>query len=354
MKRSALFSMLLVVSLVAVVVGGTYAVFSDTEGTHVLFQAGAIDITVDSDLFDGTDPFYINPDGFNDWKPGDKMEVPITITNPEIDADKGIPTNPAWVQIYVYKTKAWDEGRPEFWDVATLDWTVSGVPVPSEEWNQWELLPGEVLELTAIIDFPQWVGNDYEGAQGDLAILVVAKQVRNKLHEGYQCVALENKDSDWYPILGDPLEGIVCYKAVDGDLLVDVNAYGLKADTNYQLTLEGTGAGATLDNFEDVSFAGMSGDLFVSGWTDFAPGYLLPAPSQTWHEGVYNFAGVYDPVTSTAGGSLSYGGTISGLPAGTYDQVKFIIKEVTGDLPGTAWTPVLMEMDFLNFVIPAP
>jgi hypothetical protein len=43
---------------------------------------------------------------------------------------------------------------------------------------------------------------------------------------------------------------------------------------------------------------------------------------------------------------------VTGLPSGQYNDVKYVIKEVTGTLPGTAWTPKLMEIRQLNFLIP--
>ncbi len=343
-SKTLLVSVLVIAVVITAVVGGTYAVFTDTESTHVRFKAGTIQIGVSGEVFE---QLYLNPDGFNDWKPGDYDEFPLIIKN--------TGNNKAWIQIYIYETGPWVEGRPNFWDVAehgVIDET-------GGTWNRWVLEPDEEMELELWVDFPQWVGNDYQGAQGDLMILVVAKQWRNKYEEGYQCVALEDKDDDWLPILGNDMEGIVCYKVDGQDLLLDVNAYGLVPGDYYQLSLNGTGG---CSNFEDQSFATMPGDLYISGWYHYDGMLLHGACTEDWHEGVYNFTGTYGEVQASDAGSISWGGIISNLPAGGYDQVKFMVKHIsgyTGDAPsqgdeGNQWDPVLMEMDYLNFAIPSP
>jgi hypothetical protein len=139
-----------------------------------------------------------------------------------------------------------------------------------------------------------------------------------------------------------------------------VNGYGLIPGEYYQLSLNGTGGGATCDNFEDKSFAEMTGSLYHSGWYWYDGMVLHANCAEDWHEGVYNFTGTDGEVQASATGSISWGGVISGLPLGTYDKVKFMVKHITGytDPPpapgdyGTSWTPVLMEMDYLSFTIP--
>lgn len=349
MRNRTLFgSLLLIGVMVAALAGGSYAIFTDTESAHVKFEAGSIEITVDGDVF--TEEFLV-PGEFDDWKPGDYEEWPIHIVN---------HGNKAWIQIYIYPTPPWDATKPNFWDVAEF-----GVE-PSEDWNQWILEEGGELDLTLWVDFPQTVGNDYEEAQGDLLILVVAKQYRNKFEEGFSCVALENKDSNFLPILGDELEGIVCYKVVGDELLVDVNGYGLIPGEYYQLALNGPGGGPNCDNFVDVSFAGMDTSLYHSGWYQYNPGQLAPTCTASWNEGVWNFSGTDGEVQATDPdndglGSISWGGALAGLPDGDYEKVKFVVKLIdgyAGSAPshsdhGTSWTPVLVEMDYLSFIIPA-
>ena len=350
MRNRTLFgSLLLVGVMIAALAGGSYAIFTDTESAHVKFEAGSIDIALSGEVYTET---YLNPDGFDDWKPGDHDEFELNITNLD---------NKAWIQIYIYETPPWTEGRANFWDVAEWDVIHSGT------WNQWVLGKNETMQVKLSVDFPQWVGNDYEGAQGDLLILVVAKQYRNKFEEGFSCVALENKDANFLPILGDDLEGIVCYKVVGDELLVDVNGYGLIPGEYYQLALNGPGGGPTCDNFVDVSFAGMDTSLYHSGWYQYNPGQLAPSCTASWNEGVWNFIGTdgevqaMDPDNDGLG-SISWGGVLTGLPDGDYEKVKFVVKLIdgyAGAAPahadhGTSWTPVLVEMDYLSFTIPAP
>ena len=344
MKRKKLFTgALLTVVLLSAFVGGGYAIFTDTESTHVRFEAGTINISLSGEVYE---KLYLKPEGFDDWKPGDNEDFELNIKN--------VGNNKAWIQLYIYETPPWTEGRPNFWDVA--EWGVTD----DTNWNKWLLSPQETMQLKLWVDFPQWVGNDYQGAQGDLLILVVAKQWRNKFEEGYSCVALEDKDNKWLPILGNELEGIVCYKVEGDKLLVDVNGYGLTPGEYYQLSLNGTGGGPSCSNFEDVSFAGMTSSLYHSGWYHFDGMLLHSTCTEDWHEGVYNFTGTDGEVKASSAGSISWGGVVTGLPSGNYDKVKFLVKHITGytDPPpesgdyGTNWTPVLMEMDYLSFTIP--
>jgi predicted ribosomally synthesized peptide with SipW-like signal peptide len=346
-RKSFFVGGLLTLILTAAVVGGSFAIFTDTDSAHVKFEAGTIKIELSGEVYTETE---LNPNGFDDWKPGDYDEFALNIKN--------VGNNKAWIQLYIYETPPWDEGKLNFWDVAK--WGVTD----DANWNKWVLAANETMQLKLWVDLPQWAGNEYQGAQGDLLILVVAKQWRNKYGE-YECVALEDKDSSWLPILGNDLEGIVCYKVEGDKLLVDVNSYGLIPGEYYQLSLNGTGGGPSCDNFEDVSFAEMTTSLYHSGWYYYDGMVLHDTCTEDWHEGVYNFIGTDGEVQAKDPdgdglGSISWGGEITGLPSGDYDKVKFLVKHITGyaDPPpgpgdyGTSWIPVLMEMDYLNFTIP--
>ena len=220
---------------------------------------------------------------------------------------------------------------------------------------------GKSVTLTLWVDFPQWVGNDYQRAQGDLLILVVGKQARNK-YPDYSCIALENKGtvSPWLPQLDDNLEGIICYKPTGnaGELHVVVNAYGLKGDAYYQLDFTGGDMNNPHDGActtQDSNLAGMvPGDLYSSGywnWGTYLEGTCNPSKGG---EGVWNYAGVYlgDAVRADASGVISYERTLTDLPAFTYQGIGAHVKEITGAHPGTAWTVILSEMDYLSFTIP--
>ncbi len=341
-RRRLIIAVLTSLMLLALLVGGTFAVFTDTESSHPKFKAGTINIALSGEAYTTT---FLNPTGFDDWKPGDHEDFELNIKN--------IGSNKAWIQIYIYETPPWTDGRANFWDAAAWDVEHTG------EWNKWVLSPGESMQVKLVVDFPQSAGNEFQGAQGDLAILVVGKQWRNKFNE-YSCVALEDKDSDYIPILGNGLEGIVCYKEVDGKLLVDVNGYGLDDGEYYQLSLNGTGGGTNCDNFEDVSFAGMSGNLYLSGWYQYDGMVLHNSCGASWHEGVWNFTGTYGEVKADPSGAIAWSGELEGLPKGTYDHVKFMVKHITGYAApapdvgneGNSWVPILMEMDYLSFIIP--
>jgi len=352
MRNRTLFgSLLLTGVMIGALAGGSYAIFTDTESAHVKFEAGSIDITLSGEVYTET---YLNPDGFDDWKPGDHDEFELNITNLD---------NRAWIQIYIYETPPWTQGRPNFWDVAEWDVIHSGT------WNQWDLGKNETMQVRLSVEFPQWVGNDYEGAQGDLLILVVAKQYRNKFEEGYSCVALEDKGTQapWLPDLGNDLEGIICFKptGIAGELEVDVNAYGLTPGAYYQLDFTGGDMNNPIDGActtQDGNLAGMvPGDLYSSGYWNW--GLFLEAACNPANggEGVWNYAGVYGGVQANAAGSISFGDVLVGLPDGSYQGIGAHVKEIQqsngtpstlAQLPGQKWPVILSEMDYLSFIIP--
>ncbi len=337
-RKTLLTGMLVIAALLTAVAGGAFAVFTDTESTNAKFRAGTINISLSGEV---AQKVWLNPANYNDWKPGDSESFDLNIEN------KG--SNEAWIQVYIYE-KPPDSG-PNFWDVA--EWEVEH----TGDWNQWALAPGGTLTLTLKVDFPQWVGNDYQGAKGELLILVVAKQSRNKLAEGYSCIALEDKIPDiWVPDLSNDLEGIICFKAEDDDLHVDLNAYGLTPEAYYQLDLTGGDSNNPIDGActtQDDNFAGMSTDLFVAGYWNWGAVLEASCNSSSGGEGVYNYAGVYGDVQADGAGTISYSGVLA-LPSGTYDGVGAHVKLITGTPPGTVWTVVLSEMDYLEFTIPSP
>jgi predicted ribosomally synthesized peptide with SipW-like signal peptide len=339
MRRKTLITgSLLIAVLLSAAVGGAYAVFTDTEAMHVEFEAGTINIALN-----GEDNLYqefaLNPEGYDDWKPGDQEEFPIVIDN--------IGTNKAWIQVYVYPTGPWTEGAADLWEIAKYQVTGPG------EWNQWLVEPGESITLNLEIDFPQEAGNKFQGAQADLLVLVVAKQWRNKLEEGYWCVALEDKDPDngYLPDLSNDLEGVICYKWEEGELRVDLNAYGLQPGVFYQLDLTGGDMNSPIDGActaQDDNFAGMSSDIYVAGYWNWGTYLEVSCNAGNGGEGVYNYAGVYGEVQADEDGAISFGGSLP-LPAFPYDGVGAHVKEIVGEIPGSNWPVILSEMDYLSF-----
>jgi predicted ribosomally synthesized peptide with SipW-like signal peptide len=346
MKRKTLITgSLLIAVLLSAAVGGAYAVFTDTEAMHVQFEAGTIDIALNGED-DAYQEFFLDPRedlASDDWKPGDYIEWTFDIDN--------TGSNAAWIQMYVYPTGPWSEDPKilDLWDIAEYewDWNAPG------EWNQWVLQPGESMTMTLAVDFPQEAGNEWQGAQADLLILVVAKQWRNKLEEGYSCIALEDKSAPtWLPDLSNDLEGIICYKYEGGEMHVDLNAYGLEPGVYYQLDLTGGDVNNPIDGScttQDANLAGMApGDLYTSGYWNWGTFLEASCNATNGGEGVFNYAGVYGDVQADASGAISYGGTFT-LPAGTYAGVGAHVKEIQGEIPGNNWPVILSEMDYLSF-----
>jgi len=337
MRRKTLFTgALLTLVLLTAFIGGGYAIFTDTESMHVEFEAGKIDITLNG--LEGYQEISLAPGTFDDWKPGDHMEWPITIHNKE-------SSNKAWIQVYVFPTGPWDEGAANLWDVATFS-------LKKPDWWNGKLGSGAQVNLTLVVDFPLSAGNKYQGAQGDLLILVVAKQWRNLMAEGWSCVALENKDTtNWLPILSDDIEGEVCYKT-DSPLELVVNAYGLEGGKEYQVTLNGTGV--CTDTDEGIGGSPPEVNFKRGYWNYWSSppklGTTCDSSEGSKGMGVWNFGPnhPYGSVTSNTDDSLSYMTSLD-LPEGTYTGVKFLIKETTAGFPS-----VLMETEPLNFIITTP
>jgi predicted ribosomally synthesized peptide with SipW-like signal peptide len=356
-RRTLLVGALVIAVAVAAVVGGTYAIFTDTESMHVKFEAGTIDIEVNET--EGFQEIWAAEFwDFDDFKPGDHWWYDLVIHN------NG--NNKAWIQVYLYPTGPWTEGAPDLRscdpnpDCNLSTW---GEVMEGGEWNRWVIAPSESITLRINALFPQCMGNNCQGGQADLLILVVAKQWRNKFEEDYACIALENKDtSTWLPILDDETEGIICFRTGgdnNRDLEIDLNAYGLAANACFQLDLTGLDSNNSLDpgcQTQDDALAGMPGDLYISGYWNWGTYLEATCQASNGGEGVWNYAGVYDgqqgqqKVCSDDSGAISFGGTFTGLPDGDYVLAAHV-KEITDPWPGSAWTERLAEMDYLRFHI---
>jgi len=319
-------------ALVAAVAGGTYAIFTDTAGSQdATFEAGTVAIEIDVDTAWYEDEFPLNL-SMSTMEAGDENQTEISIHN--------TGSLPVWLQMYVFQT----HGDPvDLWtcdsDLCSLQYEI----IADADWN---LDPSDIKYVTVRVWLPLCAGNSCQGGSADLRILFVAKQ-KSHIEGIYDCVALENKDADWVPILSDGIEGEVCYK-VGSPLDIVVNAYGLNVSSEYQVTLNGPG---------DCT----PGDLGIGDTPpsmNYKRGFfnILNQLETTCDnvsdgsagEGVWNF-GPNDPmgsVTSNADGSLSYQASLS-LDDATYSNVKFLIKEATDP-----WQTILMETEQLNFTIP--
>jgi predicted ribosomally synthesized peptide with SipW-like signal peptide len=357
MKSKKLLTSLLVIGLVvAAVAGSTYAVFTSQVQSDIQeFSAGTLEIEVDGQSEEFETTFHMS-----NMEPGDNSEQEIDLHNTgSLDLSYVVYVDyeyPPSGQTNIFycdgdnSLQAWAEP-----DVGTLS--------PSQHAN---------VTLKAL--FPLAAGNSCQGETGKLRVTVHAVQASNL--DGFECVKLVYKDeaSNWLPYgpgnspggNWQGQHGNVCYKADDDDhLRLVVNAYGLNADEYYQLSLNGPGG---CSNFEDTTFAGMTANQYHSGWWTGGTSYLATSCSEEWHQGVYNFTGTDGEVQADSNGNISLDFTIDGsdplasgpLPSGSYEDVKFLIKEIggySGGAPshtdhGSSWTPMLMEIRALNFTIP--
>jgi len=333
-RKKVLFGVIAIVALLLLVAGATYAIFTANVQSDVqTFAAGTVAITVD-----GHDDVFTTTLHMDNMEAGDTSSQQITILN----------TGTLNLKWEVYVDWGWNPGDIFRCDGAnslnvSAD-TSSGNLAPNGSAN---------VKLTALL--PLAAGNSCQGKTGTVRVSVHAVQDSNL--DGYTCMKLVFKDgaSNWLPYqhadagkaFYAPQHGNLCYKPTTtaGELHLVMNAYGLTPGANYQLALNGPGG----CGFEDTSFATMPGDLFESGYWNGGP--WLQASCGIPGEGVYNYDGVYNAVPADASGNISHDMVVTGLPSGTYNNVKYVVKEVTGALPGTAWMPKLMEIRQLNFTI---
>jgi predicted ribosomally synthesized peptide with SipW-like signal peptide len=371
-RRRILFGVITIVALVAIVAGATYAVFSDQVMSDIqTFSAGTVDIDVN-----GQDHMFVTTFDLTDMEPGESSSQVITINN----------TGSLAVNYEVYVDYGYDPDDLFHCDGANSlqAWASpnTGGPIASEG--------NASVTLQALL--PLAAGNNCQDKSGKLRVTVHAVQASEL--DGFICMKLvykdEYSDPPWIPYgdsdsqywdppdhrwmpnpVGSPpvgQHGNLCYKVESGQLHVVVNAYGLTPSAYYQLSLNGPGGCST---FEDTTFATMTGDLYHSGWWVGPPDYLASSCGGVdWHEGVYNFYGTDGELQADGLGNISLDYTIGSevgtdplkppLPNGTYNNVKFIVKEIhgySGSAPshtdhGNAWWPLLMEIRQLNFQIP--
>jgi predicted ribosomally synthesized peptide with SipW-like signal peptide len=337
-RKRILFGVIAIVALVAIVAGATYAVFTHNVQSDVqTFASGTVDVQVNgqNDIFDTT----LDMDTM---EAGDWSSQPITITN--------VGTLPVNWELYV------DWGY-DLDDIFHCD-GANSMNVWASQYTGGPLAQYDQDTVTLTAQLPLAAANSCQNKTGQIRVSVHAVQDSNLA--GFTCIKLVYKDdaSNWLPYQhGDPGQlyyakqhGNLCYKPTGnvGELRLVMNAYGLTANANYQLALNGPGGCVS----EDTNFAGMPGDLFVAGYWDWVGPYLRSGPCTSGWEGVYNYAGVHTAVQADGSGNISHDMVVTGLPPGQYNDVKYVIKEVTGTLPGTAWTPKLMEIRQLNFSIP--
>jgi predicted ribosomally synthesized peptide with SipW-like signal peptide len=228
------------------------------------------------------------------------------------------------------------------------------------------LQPSVPVELWLSFHLQYEAGNEYQGDKSCFEVVVTMHQPG--VAAGATTVRLENKDTTtWAPILDDDLYGSVTYYVGSG-LNLDVELHGLAPSTYHQLALngpDGTSACEATDN-QLASGSELYANYDSGFWDGSGPNINQGTCASPNNEGIYNFAYVQTDALGNWLGTIvvansgeadpADAGKVTAanpaLPVGIYSGVKFIVKEVTDPLPGTAWTPELMEMQPLNFNLP--
>lgn len=253
----------------AIVIGGTYAFFSDTEtASGNLFSTGTIDIAVDdqnpwegqyeiSDIKPGetgTVTFDVENVGSNPVKVFKSLknivanggEEPyecdqyFTSSEPECVAEAGTPKNEIQRKIlYGLSVEVYDAQSNKIW------WQTIYSDSDNKKLNQvYGLNGGKYVELGMVpvggymkvvqtYHLMENTGNEYQGDSIVFDIEIKGEQLQQ--NEG-AIVTLENKNtSTWDIILGDGIQGTLVYNTKGATFDYDFVASGLDAGTNYSL-----------------------------------------------------------------------------------------------------------------------
>lgn len=347
MLRKILLSMVVIAAVVALAGGVTFALFSDNVASDdQTFTAGTVDIQVD-----GEDNYFDTELDMPNMEPGDCSTQEIEVTN---EGSLGVYL---WNWIYTWGDIFSCDPNPDCCMYIEKELIADSDSIADPEHIQ----PGgsETYKLTACL--PLCAGNGCQGKSGTMRMFFHAVQDSNL--DGYQCVKLEDKAApNWVPDPTTPAHGNLCYKPINTGtndqtdaLHVVVNAYGLTANACFQLDLTG---GDTNDPYDpgcqpqDNWLAGISSDPYVAGYWNWGTYLEATCMPNKGGEGVWNYAGVYEAnkVCADGSGAISYEGTLTALPAGSY-HLKAHVKQITNPWPGTAWSTVLSEVDYLIFTI---
>lgn len=347
MTRKLALSALVIGSVVTAVGLITFALSSESVTSNLSsFTAGTLDIRVD-----GYDEFFETFLDMPNVEPGDCSYDQVTVTN------VGTMAVNLWNWIYTWGDIFGCDPNPAC--NLTVNKTLAGDSDAIPEYIE----PGgyETYDLAACL--PLCAGNKCQGDSGTMRLFFHAVQAANL--DGYECVKLEDKRApDWIPDPVTPAHGNLCYKVVDDqsgdsvqDLHVVIDAYGLTAAACFQLSLDGGDMNDPNDGActaQDANLAGMASppDTYVSGYWNWGT-FLEPTCNPVnGGEGVWNFAGVYQPgaICADASGDFSWSGTLTGLPAGSY-IVKQSVKEISNPWPGDSWAGVLSGLAYLQFTL---
>jgi len=281
MNTKIILSLVVIVAVAAIAVGGTVAYFSDTETSQGnIFTAGAIDLKIDStasyngvpvaaatwaekDLVPTADKFF----DFADIKPGDSGENTISLhvinndawvcasvsnllnfengqTEPEASVDSTTGTNQGELQSAMVWTVWSDTNGDNIQDpgetVLASGHPVNGVLPVYDATTGTPLTGGSTAYLGVSWSLPSSTGNEVQtdSMTGDISFYVV--QSRNNLD--FTCaslnqttLSLENKDANWDEILNDPMYGTLTFKTSYSTFDYSLAVNGLDANTSYIL-----------------------------------------------------------------------------------------------------------------------
>jgi predicted ribosomally synthesized peptide with SipW-like signal peptide len=343
---------LVVLALLALIVGGSYAIFSDNVHSDIQeFTAGTVDIDVD-----GQDVEFITTLDMTNMEPGDCRYQEITV-----HSNGSLPTD-LWNWIYTWGPIFNCDPNP------ACNMYVQKNPV-FDLTAPWEKLhfasDYETWELEACL--PLCAGNLCQGLSGGMQMFWHAVQQSN-LEVGWNCVKLLHKEApDWLPdpywtpnISGIPAHGNKCYQDEVGEgpnVEFVVNGYNMTANMPLQIMLNGPGGCSTEDKI-------IAGDFDLNGTVDtgyydayyrgFWTGTAMSNVCSGTGEGVYAIAqgGGLGGATPDPGAVTDAAGNFSGQwtaeldacasQSGTYTlQTKFLIKQ-----DASPWLEELDELDY--------
>jgi predicted ribosomally synthesized peptide with SipW-like signal peptide len=300
-------SMVMIVAVAALAIGGTVAYFSDTEvSTGNTISAGTIDISVDNE-----NPWQsTNEYTFSNLEPSDDKNINVTLknegTNPAViwkkvsvtaEADniqsepECVAENGTWNQAATVGSKCTgqtlkkDDLSTQFvysmkiggnvninkaWDVKVSDVNNLWIPIGKLDANT-------SITVDQNYYFDEMAGNEYQGDSMTFDVTFYAEQLDapGPAHST-RGVILDNKNAssgNWEPLVGDGIWGILTW---DGSGNYKIKAWGLAAGT-YQLDYF---VEPSTDNFFGSSFTvGAGGSVDSSGTR---PALATDASAKYW------------------------------------------------------------------------
>jgi predicted ribosomally synthesized peptide with SipW-like signal peptide len=344
-----------VIGILALAMGwGTYSWFSDKEtSTGNVFSAGKIDLAV----WDGS--VYKNPFSgvlvtLENMLPCEWAYKTVWIKN------VGTREGDAWIHLDITN---WGNGIPGYID---FDLKVAGGVIihPDDHITLADIRSCWIPLGGLAKDAEMWIelsfhlkGETPNGYNGDSCTFLIDFYLNQPgaPPPPSNRILLENKDTNWKPIIGDGKWGIAEYSA--SDLKLTVWAYGLTALTEYQVKLTSPEVAswypvdaktrvAMASALASAKYDGTSpGTAPPSGFNLYERGYWKAGPNleSTYTEGA---VGVWaftkhgltpSGVKTDANGYFKFEKTAS-LPNGDYSYIKLVVS-----LDDSPWTPALME-----------